>query len=247
MSGGLKMAQQIEYGKKTTLKPNLVVIGVIVLIMAAILLASVLLGFIPWLNQPGEATNAPKTATSGDGSPAGPPAPTTTTPTPTIPTEVRNMNFSQLIKAGMLDTPEKIRQFMIDYPFRYSSSDHIRYKPQELLEAGGLGYYDDFANFFGEALKSQGCWDKWNPQWVGFRIIKNRVDISPMRLVVAFHDIRDGNNKYFLPDPEVSTPQGIEKFPIYNMGKKTDPVTFEEKRLGGEREPGSGGASYFCM
>lgn len=223
---------QTGYDKKEKrvpfyIKKRYLIAGIVIMVFVASALGLInLFGLFK-----GASQSAAQTATSGGGSPAGPAG--------IFAPDVHKMNFTQLVNAGKLDTPEKIRQFMIDYPFRYGGSEHVTYEPNELLQAGGVGYYSDFANFFGEALKSQGCWDKWDPQLVGFQITKNGRASGPMRFMIAFHDIRDGNNYYFVPDPDL-------KFPIYPMGKETDPVTFEEKRLGGEREFGTGGTSYLC-
>lgn len=172
--------------------------------------------------QPG----TPQVAISGSGSPAGPAG-----PAPTLqPSKI--VDFNQLVKT--LDTPEKIRDFMVNYPFEHVEHRGPSYEPQELLQHDGKGKNDSFADFFATALKSQGC--QWNPRLYFFDMFTERGGeyIARDVVLIAFHDTRDGNNKYFVADPEL-------KFPIYNMGKATDPIAFEEARRGGVRDTSRAG------
>ncbi len=228
MSNGITTGEVGYPIKKETVKKRWIIAGIAV---TAIFILATLGGiFDPLGLRAVGGVQGAQTALSGGGSPI---APGIFTP------DMRKMNFSQLSKAGYLDTPEKIRQFMIDYPMTHKDSGLDVYEPDVLLRAGGMGTYYNFADFFGLTLKSQGCWDKWNPQLVGFRPAKDGKPVGPTRVMVAFHDARNGFNYYFVPDPDIG-------FPIYNMTKETNPIPFEKARLEVESEVGEEGSSYYC-
>ena len=174
----------------------------------------------------------PQVAISGGGSPAGPAG-----PAPTLqPSKV--VNFEQLTKA--LNTPEKIQEFMVNYPFELAEHSGVSYEPQELLQHGGKGRNDEFAHFFAMALMKQGC--QWEPRLYFFDVFneKNAAGHRVQDVVlIAFYDARDGNNKYFVADPEI-------KFPIYPMGKATNPIPLEEARRGVVHDSRAGMGEDYC-
>jgi hypothetical protein len=193
------------------------------IVMAFLAVAAIISWQLVFVNQPGQSAT-PQIAISGGGSPSGPVGPA---PTETPKIQPSKVDFEQLVKN--LDTPEKIRDFMINYPFKYTGPHEKGYEPKQLLQFNGNGNYPDFLIFFAEALKSQGC--QWNPRIFGFSIFsknKERYLVDGFG-VVTFYDVRDGNNYYFIPDPSL-------KFPIIPMGKETDPIPFEEARWGGEHD-----------
>lgn len=224
---------EIQVGQKKGTGFPTWMIGVILLV-AVVLIAGAALFMTS--GQPA----GPATQTAAGGNPPAAPA------NPFAP-DVKKMNFSQLQEAGYLDTPEDIRQFMINYPFKYGGPSQDEWVfPDELLQAGGKSDYAAFSNFFGEALKSQGCWDKWDAREVYFNFMKYALADSggSIRFVVSFRDVRNGSYAYFVPNPydeKSKTP-----FPIFYTGKENDPARFEAIRLGEEIDPTVSGSRNFC-
>jgi hypothetical protein len=208
------------YGQRRELPVVLIVVGMVVV--------AATFGALIFFGTGGSNPAASGTITAG--SPAGPNI---------FAPDMRKMNFSQLVDAGYLDTPEEIQQFMINYPFKYDSTWHVGWlSPDQILRANGKGNYVDFANFFGEALIAKGCWGSWNPREATFGLIKDNKEYGTGRDIVTFVDIRNGTNAYFVPDPAT-------KFPIIYNGKE-DPLDFEAKRLGAIHDPTTGDYFDFC-
>jgi hypothetical protein len=136
-----------------------------------------------------------------------------------------NVNIEQL--SEHLTTPEQIQEYMVrNFKYKYTPTGALPRQIDQFLAEGGKGDYDDFANFFVEMLAAQG-YLKWKVQRVVFGLMNGhseRIDI------VVYYDPRDANYYYLVPEPPT--------FQIYKMGKNSDPVHFEEKRLNKTYAPG---------
>ena len=108
------------YGKKRELPVVPIVLGILAVVAISV-------AWWTFFGTGGSNPTAPGTATAG--SPAGPGI---------FAPDVHKMNFSQLVEAGYLDTPEKIQRFMVDYPFKYRKSTQPGWaEPDEILRSNG--------------------------------------------------------------------------------------------------------------
>jgi hypothetical protein len=130
--------------------------------------------------------------------------------------------LKELIAAGKLDTPQEIAEYMRNN-FGYAETEASRTVDEFLVYGKGVGDSTDFFKFFFRALVLQSC--KWNVRTYVF-VTANESGgwraYDPATPIVFFTD--SGNNYYFVAEhPD---------FPIIPIGQATDPIPFEEQRLG---------------
>jgi len=133
-------------------------------------------------------------------------------------------NFDRLV--GGWKTDKDLQQYMKNFQEIPDSQSRMTiYTPDELLAAGGKGTIFEISIFAGESLVKMGY---KNVQRIYFSFTPNGKPIKWIgedhHEILVYTD-KEGNNYFMWNEPP--------DFPIYSMGKSTDPIPFIETYLGG--------------